>query len=111
MKAISYIKKNSMLLLAGAAVISFSSFKAVEKYLQTSYYWFEYDASGTAILNQTSTPSQTPNPAIPCEGRDVNCAQAFSSYTMVSPGVYAPTPGSEVLDEDGNPLILHKDLQ
>lgn len=111
MKAISYIKKNSMLLLAGAAIISFSSFKAVEKYLQTSYYWFEYDANGTNLLNQNSTPSQTPDPAIPCPGETIKCAQAFSSYTMVSPGVYAPTPGSEVLDKDGNPLILHKDRQ
>ncbi|WP_164112597.1 MULTISPECIES: hypothetical protein [Sphingobacterium] len=95
MKAISYIKKNSMLLLAGAAVISFSSFKAVEKYLQTSYYWFEYDASGH-IINQDTMPDPSATNPYACEGDEEKCAQAYTSVTLLASGKYAPgTPALE----------------
>ncbi len=41
MKAISYIKKNSMLLLAGAAIIGFSSFKLAEKFAAPQSGWYQ----------------------------------------------------------------------
>lgn len=95
MKAISYIKKNSMLLLAGAAIISFSSFKAVEKYLQNSYYWFEYDASGNIINPDTMPDPSTTNP-FECEGVQEKCAQAYTSVALLPSGKYAPgTPALE----------------
>ncbi|MBL1408998.1 hypothetical protein [Sphingobacterium faecale] len=106
MKAISYIKKNSMLLLAGAAILSFSSFKAVEKYLQTSYYWFEYDATGTTLLNQTAEPALSPENPFGCDTGDQKCAKAYTSYNMVSSSDYRP--GTEAL-ELGQPIIVHKD--
>lgn len=50
MKAIAFIKKNSMLLLAGAAIIAFSAFKISENKVQSSLT-FKYEA-----------PAGDPNP-------------------------------------------------
>lgn len=106
MKAISFIKKHAMVVLAGAAIVGFSSFKAVEKYLQTSYYWFEYDSSGTVLQNQSSTPAQSALPPSHCDDGTINCAKAFTSYNMVSPGVYAP--GTPAQDENNEDIIVKR---
>lgn len=54
MKAISFIKNNAMAMVAGAAIVVFSSFKLA----QADTYWFEVDASGN-ITNHISGPSSS----------------------------------------------------
>ncbi len=100
------IKKNLIAVLAFTLVIGFSAFKAVEKSLEDTYYWFEYDPSGTTLENQTSEPSADSEPPAGCNGDQVNCAKAFTSFTMLSPGVYAP--GTAALDENNQEIIRHK---
>ena len=54
MTTLAIIKKNAMAIVAGSAIIGFSSFKLAK----ADSYWFEVDASGN-ITNHISGPSAT----------------------------------------------------
>ncbi len=56
MKAISFIKKHATVMLAGAAIIGFSSFKIAENYNKAGLMWYPVDSSG----NISSTGSTSP---------------------------------------------------
>jgi len=102
------IKKNLIAVLAFTLVIGFSAFKAVEKSLEDTYYWFEYDEDGEELLNQENAPVLSPDNPFGCSTGDQNCAQAFTSYNMVTPNDFEPgTPASQ----NGQPIIVHRESQ
>ncbi|MGF7028337.1 MULTISPECIES: hypothetical protein [Sphingobacterium] len=84
MKAISFIKNNAMAMVAGAAIVVFSSFKLAEKIIfPADEVWFEFNSSlnpgdsgyETAITtpsNYTNTGSAT-NPS-QCSSTPKVCA-------------------------------------
>lgn len=79
MKLIEIIKKNGMLLVAGLAVIGFSSFKMIEKTKFAGEKWFEYtnatnDNDESNPANYVLTPSNGQNPPLCPTGDDETCA-------------------------------------
>lgn len=100
------LKKHSMLFVAATAIIGLSSFEMAKEARQTPYYWFQYDASGTNLIPQSSAPTPSANSPFGCEGGDQNCAKAFTSFNMTSPSNYEP--GTEAI-VDGQPVLEHRE--
>ena len=57
MKIIQILKNNAMLLIAGLAIVGFSSFKLAK----ADTYWFEVDASGNIGDNISGPGSACPD--------------------------------------------------
>jgi len=83
-------------IIVGGAASAFTSIPTHQKEkTDPAYYWFEYNQQGTQLQNQTTQPVQTVQDPYNCNGEDVNCAQAFTSYTQdVENGVTVYKPGT-----------------
>lgn len=95
-----------MALVAAFTIIGFFAFKAIEKSVETSYYWFEFDEEGEELLNQENEPTLSPDNPFGCSEGDQNCAQAYTSYNMVAPDEFEPGTAAS---QNGQPIIVHRD--
>lgn len=88
MKLIEIIKKNGMLLVAGLAVIGFSSFKMIEKSLANDH-WFEITPAGDfGLYIGTST-------SVDCKETDSDlqlCAVRLNDNQVDNPSSPNPQP-------------------
>lgn len=74
MKLIEIIKKNGMLLVAGLAVIGFSSFKMIEKLNPPQSGWYEVTPDSQDPLNESMQTIGSLIPAPP-KNSDTECAE------------------------------------
>lgn len=56
----------------------------------TDPYWFQTDASGN-VINATSVPPQQAADPFGCAGGTRGCSKSYTSYMVISPGVYGPS--------------------
>ena len=61
-------------------------------------YWFTTDDAGN-VNNSMGVPPQQSTDPFGCNGTVKFCSRAYSSYSLISPGVYGPS---------GSLLITHK---
>lgn len=91
MKLIEIIKKHGMLLVAGLAVIGFSSFKMIEKSLANDH-WFEITPTGDFGLylgTSTSVDCQETDPLLTL------CAVKLNDNQVDNPDI-SPQPKPEI---------------
>lgn len=72
------------------AVSAFTFTEARSNAKFVNYYWFRTQTDGTVINGSSVPPFQSPDPYGCSTGAD-GCSKAYTGYTMVSPGVYAPS--------------------
>lgn len=52
-------------------------------------YWFKTQADGT-VINSNGVPPQQASDPFGCTSGTNGCSKSYTSYTLVSPGVYGP---------------------
>lgn len=71
------------------AVTAFAFTKADHNAKFVDPYWFRTQNDGT-VINASSVPPQQAADPFGCTSGTNGCSKSYSSYTMISPGVYGP---------------------
>lgn len=120
MKAITFIKKNAMALVATIAILGFSSFKLVEKFDQPiDEVWFEFnstlnpgDSGYDSALTNPSNYSNTGSPTNPSQCSSTPKVCAIKAEPDASGHITAATLNSLKTDmlnpSSTNPAISRK---
>lgn len=75
-----------------AVILAVSAFAFTHKSIDNGFvnpYWFQTQADGTVINSNGVPPQQSADP-FGCTSGTKGCSKAYSSYTLISPGVYGP---------------------
>lgn len=74
-----------------AALFAFSSFAFTGKNANAllNPYWFRTQGDGT-VINSNGIPPQQASDPFGCTSGSVGCSKSYTSYKLVSPGVYGP---------------------
>lgn len=83
------MKKLLIGLTAAVLAIGTFAFTAKTESALTNPFWFRTQSDGT-VINSTGVPPQQAADPFGCSSGPVGCSKSYSSYKLVSPGVYGP---------------------
>lgn len=83
------MKKMFIGLTVALLTISSFAFTTKAEHPLTNPFWFRTQSDGT-VINSNGIPPQQASDPFGCTTGSVGCSKSYTSYKLVSPGVYGP---------------------